>query len=179
MTPPVVIWPILLPLFSVNQRAPSGPTVMKRGTLPAVGTVNSVKTPPVVIRSIMLWFSSVNHRAPSGPAMMPKGLLLPVGSVNSVMTPPTVIWPILPICSVNQRAPSGPAVISAGELLAVGTGNSLGVGPQGSDSEAEAKLGEKRAMKSSYPPPFAACAPPVVPGKSVEAECPATYTSPD
>jgi riboflavin biosynthesis pyrimidine reductase len=45
MTPAVVIRPILLPLFSVNQRLPSGPAVMKSGPLPPVGTGNSVTTP--------------------------------------------------------------------------------------------------------------------------------------
>src|SRR5258706_70471 len=46
MTPPVVIRPILLPLCSMNQRAPSGPAVMPRGKLPAVGTGNSLGVGP-------------------------------------------------------------------------------------------------------------------------------------
>ena len=50
----VVIRPILLPSASVNQRLPSGPAVMPRGLLPAVGTGNSVMTPAVVIRPILL-----------------------------------------------------------------------------------------------------------------------------
>ena len=36
-TPAVVIRPILLPPFSVNQRLPSGPAVMPVGSLLAVG----------------------------------------------------------------------------------------------------------------------------------------------
>src|SRR5437879_4940598 len=46
----------------------------------------------------------------------------------------------------------------------------------GVGSGAEARLGEKRATKASKPPAFAGCAPPVVPGKSVESVNPATYT---
>ena len=37
---------------------------------------------------------------------------------------------------------------------------------------------DSRATKPSGLPPFAACAPPAVPGKSVENVYPATYTSP-
>ena len=54
MTPAVVIRPILLPLLSVNQRLPSGPAVMPRGTASGVGIGNSVTTPAVVIRPILL-----------------------------------------------------------------------------------------------------------------------------
>jgi hypothetical protein len=42
MTPVVVIRPILLPLFSVNQRLPSGPAVIPSGLLEAVGVENSL-----------------------------------------------------------------------------------------------------------------------------------------
>src|ERR1700733_8680559 len=38
IAPPVVIRPILLPLYSVNHNAPSGPAVMPSGLLPLVGT---------------------------------------------------------------------------------------------------------------------------------------------
>ena len=49
-----MIRPILLPLYSVNQRLPSGPAAIPYGRLPAVGTGNSVTTPAVVIRPILL-----------------------------------------------------------------------------------------------------------------------------
>jgi hypothetical protein len=42
MAPAVVIRPILLPNVSVNQMAPSGPVVMAKGALSAVGSGNSV-----------------------------------------------------------------------------------------------------------------------------------------
>ena len=67
-TPAVVIRPIWLALLSVNQRAPSGPDVMKLKVPPPV-TGNSVTEPEVVIRPIWLTDPpSVNQRAPSGPA---------------------------------------------------------------------------------------------------------------
>src|SRR5262245_53761318 len=49
-----VICPIWLPSISVNQRLPSGPAVMARGPLLAVGTAKSVTTPAGVIRPIWL-----------------------------------------------------------------------------------------------------------------------------
>ena len=88
---PVVIRPILLAPFSVNQRLPSGPAVMPKMPLLAVGIENSVTTPAVVIRPIWLALSSVNQRLPSGPAAIPPGLLTPVGIGNSVTTPAGVI----------------------------------------------------------------------------------------
>ena len=44
ITPAVVMRPILFPagLYSVNQRAPSGPAAMPKGRLLAVGIGNSV-----------------------------------------------------------------------------------------------------------------------------------------
>ena len=48
--PPVVIRPILLPEYSANHSAPSGPAAMSIGLLPAVGTAYSAITPAVVIR---------------------------------------------------------------------------------------------------------------------------------
>src|SRR2546421_9377974 len=86
--------PILLPPFSVNQRLPSGPAVIQRDTLPAVGTTNSVMMPAGVLRPILLPCLSANQRLPSGPAAIPLGKLLVVGTVNSVMTPAGVIRPI-------------------------------------------------------------------------------------
>jgi hypothetical protein len=87
--------PIFAPVNSVNQRLPSGPAVMPKGLLLAVGTVNSVTVPLVVIRPILLLLSSVNHNFPSGPVAMLTGSLLAVRPVNSVTVPLVVICPIL------------------------------------------------------------------------------------
>ena len=65
--------PILLPLDSVNQSAPSGPTVMSAANAPGVASGYSVTTPLVVMRPIRSPFDSVNHSAPSGPATMSVG----------------------------------------------------------------------------------------------------------
>ena len=51
---PAAIRPIWLPWYSVNQSALSGPSAIVSGSLPGVGTVNSVMLPPVVIRPILL-----------------------------------------------------------------------------------------------------------------------------
>src|SRR6516162_6535781 len=125
MAPLVVmrpIWPA-----SVNHRLPSGPTVMKLGTVAPVGRGNSVMLPLVVMRPILPALCSANHRLPSGPAVIPKGPLLcvllpcPVLTLNSVMVPLVVMRPIWPVSpSVNQRLPSGPDVMKKGVL---GTGN--------------------------------------------------------
>ena len=80
MVPAVVIRPILPP-FSVNESAPSGPAVIPVGPLFGVGKGYSVKLPDVVTRPILLPLSSVNHSAPSGPAVISSGSSLrPVGS---------------------------------------------------------------------------------------------------
>src|SRR5260370_37843377 len=73
--------PIVLPFTSVNQRLPSGPAVMPKGSQPLVdpqlvGRGNSVTRPAVVMRPIWLVSYSVNQRLPSCPAVMPKGKLL-------------------------------------------------------------------------------------------------------
>ena len=86
MTPDVVIRPIRFPMTSVNQRFPSGPTVMVSGWLFAFGRGNSVTTPAGVMRPIALQSSSANHRFPSGPVTMPSGVQSELGSGNSVMT---------------------------------------------------------------------------------------------
>jgi hypothetical protein len=52
ITPAVVMRPILLPPYSVNQSAPSGPAVIDCGSLLAVGTGYSVIAPAVVMRPI-------------------------------------------------------------------------------------------------------------------------------
>jgi hypothetical protein len=120
--PAVVIRPILLPPVSTNHSAPSGPTAIPWGPLPAVGTTKSlVMTPLVVMRPILSPPASVNHSAPSRPATMLSGKLFAVGMVNSVTTPAVVIRPILlPVASVNHSAPSGPAAMPWGPLEAVG-----------------------------------------------------------
>ncbi len=63
--------PMLLPPPSVNQRFPSGPTVIQVARLLAVGMEYSVMTPVVVILPILSVPYSVNHMAPSGPATIP------------------------------------------------------------------------------------------------------------
>src|SRR5205814_2313558 len=112
MVPLGVIRPILLVLFPVNQRLPSGPAVILKDSLPVVG--NSVMVPLVVICPI--WFEApVNQRLQSGTDVMPTGYLLLVGMGYSVMVPLGVMRPIwFPPYSVYQRLPSGPFVIPAG-----------------------------------------------------------------
>src|SRR5436309_2401970 len=80
--PAGVIRPMLFPLTSVNHRLPSGPAVIPRGALTAVGTGNSVIDPAVVIRPIWLPPISVNHRLPSGPAVIHHGEESVVGMMN-------------------------------------------------------------------------------------------------
>jgi hypothetical protein len=64
--------PILLPLFSVNHIAPSGPPVMAPGAARTVGIENLRSALRIVMRSIVLVISSLNYIAPSGPAAMPE-----------------------------------------------------------------------------------------------------------
>ena len=86
---------------------------MPMGSLPVVGTGNSVTFPDGVIWPIWFLLASVNQRFPSGPAAIPMGSLPAVGTANSLMVPDGVIRPmLLPSSSVNQRFPSGPATIS-------------------------------------------------------------------
>ena len=69
MTPAGVIRPMRLPLDSVNQRLPSGPRVMSKGSAGDVRpTLNSVTTPSGVMRPIPGMFASVNHRFPTSTA---------------------------------------------------------------------------------------------------------------
>src|SRR5207249_1434341 len=72
---------------SVNQRLPSGPVVMPKGKLLAVGIGNSVTVPLGVIRPMLFPSFSVNQTLPSGPDVMPDDSLLAVGRGNSVMVP--------------------------------------------------------------------------------------------
>src|SRR5712691_8464730 len=90
MVPATVMRPIwLLPaaFASVNQRAPSGPAVMPRGLLFAIGTGYSVRVPATVMRPI--WFAtvSVNQKLPSGPRV------IPVGKLSAVLRRNSLIWP--------------------------------------------------------------------------------------
>src|SRR5262249_4025737 len=64
-TPLVVMRPILFRDSSVNQRLPSGPTVMPLDLTDAIG--NSVTAPFGAIFAIALY--SANHTLPSGPAV--------------------------------------------------------------------------------------------------------------
>src|SRR5690348_8120467 len=115
-------------MASVNQRLPSGPTVIAPGPLLGVGVGNSVIAwvlgsiiPILLVRLshpvLVGWPGSVNQRLPSGPAVIPKGEPSVRGRGNSVIARVAgLMTPILPTWSVNQRLPSGPAVILAGAL---------------------------------------------------------------
>src|SRR5256885_3223994 len=86
---------------SVNQIAPSGPTVSAVGNACAVGTWNWLTTPEVVSRPIVFRSVSVNQRLPSGPAMIKPRLTEPLIG-NSTIEPLGVILPMLgPVDSVN------------------------------------------------------------------------------
>src|SRR5205814_9082947 len=90
-TPTVMMRPILLPVSSANQMAPSGPATIPLGEPAAVGTGNSVITPAVVMRPILLLADSANQRSPSGPSVMPMGELEAVGTLYSVKL---TVWAI-------------------------------------------------------------------------------------
>src|SRR3954447_13055053 len=80
-----LIIPILATLSSVNQRLPSGPAVIPRGSAMAVGTANSVMAPVAeLIIPILSERSSVNQSLPSGPAAIPQRSVL-AGWGNSAM----------------------------------------------------------------------------------------------
>src|SRR5579862_7080967 len=84
--------PILLPVNSVNHKFPSGPAVIKYGSLPPVNPfAYSVIVPETAILPIRLPLHSVNHKLPSGPATIPFGSLKLVGTVYSVTEPSVVI----------------------------------------------------------------------------------------
>ena len=107
--------PIWFLPFSVNQRAPSGPTTMSWGVELAVGGGNSVTTPVGVMRPI-LPVTSANHRFPSGPSVTPCGnAMLPIGYSLSICgggIPPMTSSPSWSLLnSVNQRSLFGPGVM--------------------------------------------------------------------
>lgn len=63
-------------MFSVNQKAPSGPTVMFCGPLLSLlGSGYSAMWPVAVMRPIRLPLASVNQMAPSGPLTRSVGVL--------------------------------------------------------------------------------------------------------
>ena len=76
--PPGVIFPMVLPMFSVNQRLPSGPLTISCGNvwisieLPVVGYS---WTTPVDGFTLPMFPSpaSTNHTLPSGPLVIPSG----------------------------------------------------------------------------------------------------------
>src|SRR2546425_4563072 len=120
---------MLGPKNSVNQRFPSGPTVISNGLSPKppanAGTPYSLMTPSVVTLPIWWAENSVNQSLPSGPVVIPAGELFAVGTVYSMKWPSLVIVAILLAdISVNQILPSGPTVMLSGTLLGVGTGYS-------------------------------------------------------
>ena len=112
--------PIFFVPCSVNHRAPSGPTVISAGWLPAVRRY-SVKLPPVVTLPIKSPPRSLNHRLPSGPATMYRGSI-PFGTTNVVIVPaPGFMRAIVrPPSLANQRLLSGPSVIPSGRSSAPG-----------------------------------------------------------
>src|SRR5258706_3726463 len=103
IAPDIVTRPIFPPSASVNQRFPSGPTVMNDGLLADVGIGNVARTPSVVMRPILLSPGRVNHRLPSGPAAIPASFVIPENPAsklvtrNSVIKPAVVTRPTFPI----------------------------------------------------------------------------------
>src|ERR1700722_639715 len=85
MDPATVMRPILLPKYSVNHSAPSGPVVIPYGSLCGVGMAYSLNDPVVVTRPMLLPPNSVNQRARSGPTVMPRGWLPEWGTEYAVM----------------------------------------------------------------------------------------------
>lgn len=73
IAPVGVTRPILLPANSVNQRLPSAPVVITRGSALRVGRVHSLTPPEGVIRPTLLALISANQTFPSGPELSPCG----------------------------------------------------------------------------------------------------------
>src|SRR3984885_12744155 len=124
--------PTLLPVYSTNHSAPSGPAVISHGSLATVGMGNSLKIPSVVIRPILLTLvaNSVNHSAPSGPTPSPDGILPRDGVGHSARRPLVVVRPILLFqFSVIHRLPSGPGMTCARTLSGIGAGYWLVITP--------------------------------------------------
>src|SRR5438105_1350921 len=89
--PVVVIRPILLAEYSVNQRFPSEPATIRFGPRPSggsdLGRSNSLISPLTVIRPILLALYSVNQRLWSGPTVIPTAPQSDVGMEYSVILP--------------------------------------------------------------------------------------------
>src|SRR5262245_41202781 len=103
MAPEAVIRPILFPLNSANQIAPSGPAPRRAGPLSAVGIGNSTMSPPTEIRPILFPANSANQIAPSDPAAIPAGRLSGVGIRNSE----TVCAPAALASAIARHASGG------------------------------------------------------------------------
>ena len=121
------IMPILPAPSSVNQRLPSGPTVIPYGSESAVGVGISLIVPVEGSRT-PIWptRSSVNQTLPSGPSMRLVGYAAAVGI--GVVWMACVTGSIEPIrllpCSTNQICPPGPCAIATGTAAAFGRGYS-------------------------------------------------------
>src|SRR5215213_9423824 len=107
---------MLLEMTSVNQRAPSGPTVMSIGERSG-GSTKEVCWPPGVTRTIRFWVARVPiaaiQKLPSGPSTERLGL---VPSGRSTVRPPSFVnWSSLG--TGPQNAPSGPSVKSLSSSL--------------------------------------------------------------
>ena len=110
-----MIRPILLPLYSVNHSAPSGPAVMPgpaagRGDREFGDRAGGRDPPDLVAAGFGEPQRAVRPRRDAQWVATARQ-----GCVYSVITPAVVIRPILlPAYSVNHSAPSGPAVMSDG-----------------------------------------------------------------
>src|SRR5215475_2411787 len=127
---------------SVNQSAPSGPSVISVGR-PLDGIAKKVMTPVAGSSLTMeLLAESANQISPSRVAAIPLGVRLhgcpPAQSGANPVNPPLVVTLPMPSgkpdSSVNQSAPSasanhilpsGASVMPSGSLLAVGIRNDL------------------------------------------------------
>ena len=78
-TPLVFMTPILLTPGSLNQRLPSGPTVMSCGMLSGDGRANCVTTPEGVTRAMASPSYSHIQTLPSGPSVSERSAGAPVG----------------------------------------------------------------------------------------------------
>jgi hypothetical protein len=95
MTPEVEIRPILVPIFSVNQSAPSGPAVIAKGWLLAVGTAYSVKV-GVCPSSVKI------EEAAAKPRMTAEALIAP----RPVRFKHTHLPHLIPHCAIILQKPS-------------------------------------------------------------------------
>src|SRR3982074_2122498 len=129
----VTTWPgVILPMrpwfCSVNQRLPSGPTVMPAipAPVPLAAWVSLTWTPAVVISPILppLAPCSVNQRLPFGPDAMESGMRVGTVIGNVVATVPgAALGSMVPMVAlpklVNHMRPSGPATMLVGRAPAL------------------------------------------------------------